>query len=220
MLLRGETCSLNPPGQCPANLPKFAHCQQKSPIHAAKWPGQQSLDVRKTKHREVQIFAENCRKPQTTANCRMSARLVPFNTALSYPCNNKYYILNLIPKFWCIEKCGAIKIIPWRKLWCNICTLNLGPHALPFSRVQLFGLQLVSLEVSCLQLSFLLTMVFGSFFAYNWSVFTYSLSFLLSVEFFFSYSGKVYLISTSVNCQQNNSTASKEIPTVSKTTSP
>ena len=23
----------------------------------------------------------------------------------------------------------------WRKLWCNICTLNLGPHALPFSQI-------------------------------------------------------------------------------------
>ena len=56
-----------------------------------------------------------------------------------YPCNNKYYILNSIPKFWCIEKCGVIKLIPWRKLWCNICTLNLGPHALPFHECNFFA---------------------------------------------------------------------------------
>ena len=57
-------------------------------------------------------------------------------------------------------------------------------------------------------------------FAYSWSVFTYSLRFLLSVELFFTYSGKVYLISTSVSCKQNNSTVSKKVSTVSKKTSP
>ena len=45
--------------------------------------------------------------------------------------------------------------------------------------MQLFCLQL---EASCLQLSFVLTVVVGSFFAYNLIFFTYSSSFLLTIE--------------------------------------
>ena len=44
-------------------------------------------------------------------------------------------ILNLIPKFWCIKKCGVISFVPWPKSWCNICNLHLSPQALPFSKL-------------------------------------------------------------------------------------
>ena len=96
--------------------------------------------------------------------------------AAVYPCNNKYYILNSIPKFWCIEKCGVIRILPWRKLWCNICTRS-RPSCSAIFTMQLFCLQLVSLEASCLQLSF---------FSYSgvWEFFSYSWCFYLQFELF------------------------------------
>ena len=82
--------------------------------------------------------------------------------------------------------------------------------------MQLFCLQL---EASCLQMCFLLTIVFGSFFAYNLSFFTYSGSFVLTI-------GASLL--TVKKCIQEvpqqtvskEAPLSKKAPTVSKKTSP
>ena len=75
-----------------------------------------------------------------------------------------------------------------------------------------FGLQM---EASCLQWSFLLTVVFGSFFAYRSSVFYLQLELSLLQLKLFAYSGKVLLASSSTACKQRSSTVSKQSPTVS-----
>ena len=65
--------------------------------------------------------------------------------------------------------------------------------------MRLFCLQL---EVSYLQLSFLLTIALWSFFAYNFSFVHYSgKGFVLTVEIF-AYNGKVHLIGTAMDCKQ------------------
>ena len=58
--------------------------------------------------------------------------------------------------------------------------------------MQLFA---YSWKFSCLQLSFLLTVVFGSFFVSSLSFCAYNSNFLLAVEFL-SYNGKVCLKNT------------------------
>ena len=69
--------------------------------------------------------------------------------------------------------------------------------------MQIFCLQL---GASCLQLTFPLTVVFGSCFAYNSSCFAYN-----SI---FAYSGNTSL-STQMDCKQKNSTVSRKAPSVS-----
>ena len=69
--------------------------------------------------------------------------------------------------------------------------------------------------------AFLLAIDNFSFFAYNWSFFAYNnISFFLTVPSFFTYSGKVRLISALRDCKQRSLTVSKKAPTVSKKASP
>ena len=76
------------------------------------------------------------------------------------------------------------------------------------------------LEAFCLQLSVLLTVVFGSSFAYSLSFFTCSSSFFCLQVSFFACDGKVCLRSTSADCKQRSSTVSNKARAVSKKASP
>ena len=76
-------------------------------------------------------------------------------------------------------------------------------------------------EASCLQLSFLLTVVLFSLSTYSCSMYAHNWSpFFTHSWNSFAWSGKVCLIRTSVDCQQRSSTVSKKNPTASKKTSP
>ena len=71
-------------------------------------------------------------------------------------------------------------------------------------------------NASCLQLStFLLSVVFGSFFAYGLRFLLRVRAFFLEVSFF-AYNGQLCLRSTSTDNKQRSSTVSKEAQTVTK----
>ena len=72
------------------------------------------------------------------------------------------------------------------------------------SRMQLFCLQL---EASCLQLSFFACTCFWEHFLLTiWALLLTIGVFLLTDEVFFTYSGKIHLISTYKDCKQRSST--------------
>ena len=76
------------------------------------------------------------------------------------------------------------------------------------------GSFLLTMELFYLQMTIL------SFFAYNWSSCTQSVSFFTCNWSFYAYSGKVHLIRAFRDCKQRSLTVSKKTPTVSKKASP